>query len=406
MLHSFVDDDGAHRLYSPAGLIRLIRSRSGYPVAAGQIDIEAFERLCAAFETARPQQTAFGKLHAQAILLDALAKRFRLASYLQQFGDIGATALPQPIFIVAPFRTGTTILHRLLACDPQNRTPRIWEVAYPPPPTPHLRGDARYTTDDARIAHAAAALRALHRASPALSRLHPMAPDLAEECFGLLETSFRSHSFMFYAELPSYLEWLDTSDDADRHAAYQIYADQLRLLHWWCPGRRWGLKSPVHLSSLDTLLQHFPQAYIIQLHRDPVHAMASFCRLLAAYRQLMCNATEPHTIGAQACRYTRTMLQRGVAARRSARASHFIDIQFADLIRDPVACVQTIYARIGAHLTPEAVAAMRASLAQLSQVARAPDEPVACLETFGLDRCELRDMWAAYTALMDPPAAI
>ena len=359
MLHGFSENgDRTRRLYSPAGLLGLAASRCGCPHAAAPADVAGLERLCAAFEAARPDQTAFGKFHTQSILLDALTKRFRLAEYERRFPEIRDADPPDPIFIVAPFRTATTFLHRLLSCDPDHRAPRMWEVAYPPPAEPDLRGDAGYLTGDARIARATAALRTLHRAAPALERLHPMAAGLAEECFGLLETSLLSHSFMFYADVSSYLDWLDTRDEEDWRAAYDIYAAQLRLLHWWYPGRRWVLKSPVHLWNLDVLLHTFPLATVIQLHRDPANATHSFRSLLTAYRQVMCKTADPVAIGAEVARYTCAALERAVTARRRFDASRFIDLEFADLISDPMTCVQAIYARIGAWLTPAAAAAM------------------------------------------------
>jgi hypothetical protein len=230
-----------------------------------------------------------------------------------------------------------------------------------------------------------------------------MAPGLAEECFGLLETSFLSHSFMFYAELPSYLDWLGTRDGADWRTAYQTYAAQLRLLHWWYPGRRWVLKCPVHLWNLDALLQTFPQAYVIQLHRDPVDAMDSFCRLLAAYNDVMCKATIPAAIGERARCYTRAVLDRAVAARRKHDASRFIDIGFADLVRDPLANVQAIYARIGARLAPEAATAMRRWLSHVELGQGVVDRPI---ETFGLDRRDVRDMFSNYAAFLGTPAKV
>ncbi len=372
MLHGFSeDDDASSRLYSAAGLVRLATSMCGGPVPFDPAGQSGFEQLCDAFELARPGQTTFGKLFARSVLLDGLIKRYRLADYIRRFPAVESIDLPSPVFIVAPFRTGTTFLHRLLSCDPQNRCPRMWEVAYPPPAEPYLRGDARYFAHDARIAKAAAALRTLHRASPALCRLHPMAPDLAEECFGLLETSFLSHSFMFYAGLPSYLDWLDARETDDWRAAYTLYAAQLRLLHWWQPGRRWILKSPVHQWNLGMVLEFFPRSHIIQLRRDPVDAMDSFCRLLTEYRRLMCRSVDPVAIGRQAETYARKAFDRAVAARRRTETPRFIDVEFNELLGDPMACVQAIYARMGARLSPAAAACMRR---WLSEEARASSD--------------------------------
>ncbi len=77
--------------------------------------------------------------------------------------------------------------------------------------------------------------------------MHPCGVDLSEECFGLLDTSFLSHSFVFCAPVVGYLDWLDERDSEDWIAAYQVYADQIRLLDWWSPGERWVLKTPFHM---------------------------------------------------------------------------------------------------------------------------------------------------------------
>ena len=395
LLQTFHDADGAERLYSPAGLIDLASRKVGRAADSDGLDVAALEQLCSAFESARAQQTLFGKIYAQGTLLDALGKRLRLADYLARFPAIRSVAIPAPVFIVAPFRTGTTFLHRLLAQDPDNRTPRMWEVAYAPPAEPDLRGDPRYFSEDIRIAAAETALRGLYRGSPALARLHPMGPHLAEECLGLLETSLLSHSFMFYAELPSYLDWLDGRSAAEWRSAYETYALQLRLLHWWRPGRRWVLKSPVHLWNLDILCELFPDAHFVQLHRDPPAAMASFCRLLAAYRTLMWKKADPPEIGRQAASYMRKALERGVAARKQLAASRFIDIGFEEMMGNPLQIARRIYSRIGADSTDRVQADMTSWLSE-PHPARLDDR--AEHEAFNLRAEAVRADFAHYTA--------
>lgn len=397
MLHTFSNRGETERLYSPAGLVRLAVGRCGGTMPAAETECGGLASICEALEAARPRQTTFGKLHARAILLDALAKRLRLADYLRRFPEIRSVSLPTPLFIVAPFRTGTTFLHRLLAQDPENRWPRVWEVAFPPPAEPLWRGDSRYFSEDPRIADATAALRTLYRANPTLARLHSMGTDLAEECFGLLETSLTSHSFMFCAELPSYLDWLDARDAAEWRAAYEIYADQLRVLHWSYPGRRWVLKSPVHLWNLDLLPEVFPEGRIVQLHRDPIAVMASFCRLLAAHRQAFSKQTTPAAIGEQALTYMKKALNRAVAARHRLDRSRFIDLGFEALTRDPVRSARTIYAGIGERLTPKAAASMTR---WLSRVERRRSSEDATVVHFGLDPTEVRAIFAPYAAFL------
>ena len=401
LLETFVDRQGGQRLYLPEGLVARASAMVGRTPEDGEIDDTALARLCSAFETARAEQSAFGKIYVQRTIVDALAKRMRLTDYFRRFPEIGTTGLGNPLFIVAPFRTGTTFLHRLLAQDPDNRTARIWEVAYPPPAEPVGRGEARYFESDPRIGMAEAALRGLDRGNPPLSRVHPMGPHLAEECLGLLETALMSHSFMFYAHVPSYLQWLEQCSVSRWRDAYATYVQQLRLLSWFHPGKRWVLKSPVHLWNVDLILEAFPDAHVVQIHRDPTTVMASFCGLLAAYRGLLSKTAVPDDIGRQAFGYMDACLERNAAARKTRDASRFIDLRFDDLVRDPLNAVRMIYSRTGAMLSSQTEAAMR------DWVSRSRSDPPASrpsVETFGLGGDAVLDAFSRYSRFAAEPA--
>jgi len=80
---------------------------------------------------------------------------------------------------------------------------------------------------------------------------------------------------------PTYVEWLKT---ADQGPAYQELKTQLKLLQWQDASRRgkkWILKSPTHMSAPKTLLDTFPDALIIQTHRDPLKSIPSHCSMNA-----------------------------------------------------------------------------------------------------------------------------
>jgi len=214
-----------------------------------------------------------------------------------------------------------------------------------------------------------------------------------------------SHSFMFHAELPGYLEWLDARGPAEWGRVYELYRDQLRLLQWWQPGRRWVLKSPVHLWNLEPLLQVFPDAIVIQLQREPGTVMESFCRLLAAHRDATWKGGAPDSIGRQALAYMRNAINRAVAARQKFDPSHFIDIGFEELTQEPLRTVQAIYSRLGADLTPHAAASMNSWLAQQEQV---PPRKRLHDSSFGIDPDEAREAFAPFSALLrrESPARI
>jgi hypothetical protein len=357
--------------------------------------LEALRVLCRGYAANR--MPVFGRMLASGLLTECVTKLGRLSDYLVRFPEISAVAIPEPLFIVAPFRTGTTFLHRLLALDASFRWTRPWETSYAPP---EAAGDPRSAdrTDD-RIARLERALGTLRRKSPDLFRLHAVAPNEAEECFGLLETSLLSPSFVFHGAPRGYLDWLAERPRDSWIATYRRYADQLRLLQWWSPGERWLLKSPLHLHGLGALLEVFPGAKIIQIHRDPAACQLSLCRLLAAHHALYTSRVKLEEVGALGGALMRGGLARAVEARRGGRSATFLDLSFDALVGSPISCVRRVYDWLGSPLTHGTELRMRSWLAK--HPSSASGGGALDLADFGLDPRAIERDYAPYTAMLE-----
>lgn len=66
--------------------------------------------------------------------------------------------------------------------------------------------------------------------------------------------------------------------------SYAHHRDVLKLIQSTCPDRRWALKYPAHLRHLDVLLETYPDACIVQTHRDPARVLPSLCSLVTNWR--------------------------------------------------------------------------------------------------------------------------
>src|SRR5262245_66123169 len=95
--------------------------------------------------------------------------------------------------------------------------------------------------------------------------VHYIAADQVEECWQLLRQSMRSISFECLAHVPAYSSWLAGQDWT---AAYRRHRRNLQLIGLRDAGRRWVLKNPSHLFALDELLAVYPDALVIQTHRQ------------------------------------------------------------------------------------------------------------------------------------------
>ncbi|TDP32780.1 sulfotransferase family protein [Nocardia ignorata] len=273
------------------------------------------------------------------------------------------TPVTRPIFVTGLPRTGTTALHRLLAADPANQGLEMWLTDFPQPRPPR-----ESWADNPAYQQIDAGLRQHQVQNPEFMGLHYMSAADVEECWQLLRQSVMSHSYECLAYLPSYSQWLTTQDWTP---AYARHRRNLQLIGM-NDARRWVLKNPSHLFCLDALLTVYPDAVVIQTHRDPATVIPSVCSLNEHATRGWSTVFTPEVIG----RTQLDLWSRGSREFTAARArhpeAHFIDIDFDDLRSDPVGTVETIYRSIGTELTPQARAAVLALDAESRTGARKP----------------------------------
>ncbi|MEV0432491.1 sulfotransferase [Nocardia sp. NPDC050413] len=273
------------------------------------------------------------------------------------------TPVTRPIFVTGLPRTGTTALHRLLAADPANQGLEMWLTDFPQPRPPR-----ESWADNPAYQQIDAGLRQHQVANPEFMGLHYMSAADVEECWQLLRQSVMSHSYECLAYLPSYSQWLTTQDWTP---AYARHRRNLQLIGM-NDARRWVLKNPSHLFCLDALLAVYPDAVVIQTHRDPATVIPSVCSLNEHATRGWSTVFTPEVIGRTQLDLWSRGLREFTAARARHPEAHFIDIDFDDLRTDPVGTVETIYRSIGTDLTPQARAAVLALDAESRTGARKP----------------------------------
>ena len=290
----------------------------------------------------------------------AMTNRLRIVDWRRQHPEIGAAAVPRPIFIVGQPRTGTTILFDLLAQDPALRPPLTWEVDEPfPVPRPET-----YTTDP-RIAQTQANIEASELIVPGLLVHHPMGALVGQECVRIFSGQFCSMIFPTQYRLPDYYRWL--LYDADHGPAYRYHRMFLQHLQSGVGGEscQWLLKSPAHLWQLDALIAEYPDALIMQTHRDPLNVISSISALIHHLRRLASDESSIPDCAAQSHEQIVVGLQKAAELRDSGALNpdQVVDVQFRDFMRDPFDTIRTLYARLGRELEPLAEQRMREFLA-------------------------------------------
>lgn len=314
---------------------------------------QGFAKLLNSLE-GEAELSTLGRVIARASIVDLLVNRLRMAQVFRQHPEILEGEIRRPIFVVGMPRTGTSILHELLAQDPANRTPLSWEVAQPCPPPER----ATYDTDP-RIAATDAKLAQTDRLIPEFKKIHPMGARLPQECVAITAHDFASMLFSTMYRLPTYTTWL--LHEGDLVPVYRGHRRFLQLLQWRCPAQRWVLKSPGHLWSLEALLREYPDARLIQTHRDPMKILSSVTSLSVVLRSMASDRIDPHAIAREWSEHLSLALERSVDARASGLIpeSQAIDVQFEELMADPFTTIQKIYERFELEYTSEVESRMR-----------------------------------------------
>lgn len=322
----------------------------------------------------------------RAFLRSALTARLLSEQAFKQHPEHAEVPIEQPIFVTGLPRTGTTALHRLLTADPAHQGLEVWLAEVPQPRPPR-----RTWAEDPVFQAIQEAYAQQHVERPEFLGLHHMSADQVEECWQLLRQSARSISYECLAHIPSYSSWLAGQDWTQ---AYRRHRRNLQLIGLPDRHRRWVLKNPSHLFALDALLEVYPDAIVIQTHRDPEVAIASMCSLAAKASAGWSTSFRGRAIGRDQLELWARGLESFTASRRRHPRARFYDVHYADFVADPVGTAERIYRHFGLRLDDAARAAMH-ELHERSTTGSAKPRHSYHLADFGLTGEQVAERFAA-----------
>jgi hypothetical protein len=292
-----------------------------------------------------------GKLALKNDVVRILCNRLLLVRDRQRYPEIVKQEIREPLFIVGLPRSGTTLLHTLLASDRAHRVPMTWEVMSPSPPSAQDRQE--------RIRHAARDLAMLRWLAPTFETVHTTGAELPQECVSLISPTFLSDQFDTMYNIPSYRAWFFRQD---LRPAYDYHRRFLQQLQFRQSADRWVLKAPAHMFAAPALLSTYPDAKFVQLHRDPIDAVASVSSLVTILRRVFSDSVDPIQVGSDAMVYWSDALKTFMQVRDQLPSDRICDLYYDEVRRDPIAAARSVYEFFGWQLKPEVEKQMRAVL--------------------------------------------
>jgi hypothetical protein len=332
--------------------------------------------------------TPLGQKVARVGLRGALSARLVANAAWAAHPEHAEVPIDRPIFVTGLPRSGTTALHRLLAADPGHQGLELWLAEFPQPRPPR---DTWASNPVFR--HIQAGYQQHHIEHPEFMGVHYIAADTVEECWQLLRQTLRSVSYECLAHLPSYSAWLRQQDWT---GPFRRHRRNLQLIGLADTGRRWVLKNPSHLFSLDAIMTVYPDALVVQTHRDPRAVIGSMCSLAAHATNGWSNTFRGEVIGAGQLELWARGLEEFAAARAKYSPAQFLDVDYADFTADPVGTVESVYRSFGLDYSGAAAAAVRGLHAEAESDAGKPAHRYS-LADFGLTEEQVGDRFGGNT---------
>jgi hypothetical protein len=314
-------------------LVKAAERRAGRSLQSREIEL-ALATLIDACER-EADLSLFGRL---AFRQDAA---YRLATVLwfeaveAERPDIVGFDIASPIFITGLPRSGTTFLHMLLSLDPAKRAPLSWEVLRPYP-------DPRHRGRDRRVQQTEYEFQTFCRLAPGLEKLHPLAATTPQECTEITASIFKSLRFDTMYRIPS---WRRALAPRSHEQAFRFHKRFLQHLQSQDPGgarRRWVLKCPDHVFTLKSILQVYPDAGFVFMHRDPNSVIPSVAKLTEVLRAPFTRTLDRVAIGAEVTDRCVQGANRILSASKFLPGSRVLHLHYDEVTGDPIGVLERI----------------------------------------------------------------
>ena len=332
--------------------------------------------------------TPAGRASTTEVIVKGLVSRLRMVEDIKRHPEILEEKVDVAGIILGLPRTGSTIFQRLLASAP-GMTGLRWYEAQNFAPFP---GEERGNPVERR-AYAQAMIDGWLQLSPELASIHPLEPDAPDEEILVLGQMFVSTMIEGMNYVPSFTRWLNSYDQSKGHEDLKTI---LKYLQWQDPsrkGRKWILKSPSNLPYAEVAAKAFPDALLIMTHRDPLQTVPSYVSMQAALYKLSASLTDAE-VGAFWFPRLVEWMRMFEAARERIGEHRFIDIDYREVGKEPMAQAERVLSRMGIPVDAQLEEVLAEFLAGNKREQRPMHD--YSLERFGLDEEAIKREFATY----------
>ena len=290
-----------------------------------------------------------------------------------------------PIFVTGLPRSGTTFLFNLLALDSNHRSPLYWEIMNPVPLAKTLlKRKWRKNKINFQLKFARTII-------PQLRAMHHIRGETPEECMLIATMNVRSIVFLCMADVPEYAEYLKNCSFESVFLWHKRFFQVLELTD---RPKRWLLKDPSHIGHIPEILSAYPNAKFINIHRDPLESIGSFCSLTKNVRLGFTKSVNKERIGEMVLDFWKHKVNKGIEDKKNLCSNQITNISYSQFINNPIKTIKEAYTEINLDMDIETENKMKEYL--MNQKTLKKHKHIYTLEEFNLTPKVIKDSFRDY----------
>ncbi len=265
----------------------------------------------------------------------------------------------QPIFIVGNFRSGTTLLHRIMAKDPRFTGMKTWEIYVAP--SIIQRKLVRWLMGINRLIGnpIEKLIRRFEKALHQYSYMHRAGLNEIEEdgqVFLHIWSTYNLFAFFPFPELVrNYIYYDEDVPEDQKHLDMDYYQEVLKRHVYANNGKQYISKSPTFSPKVKTLHEKFPDAKFINLVRSPLRVIPSSVSMFSNHWQTYGEPGEAYPgpakeVMQEQAKYWYLHPHQYL---KNLPNDQYVMLRYKDLVADPKSAIENIYQRFGIEMTPE-----------------------------------------------------
>ncbi len=265
--------------------------------------------------------------------------------------------ISQPIFIIGNFRSGTTLLHRLLTEDSKSTSMKAWEI-YLAPSIIQRRFYLLIMRLNRIIGNPIGRLITfVEKILAAYSHIHSIKLNEPEEDSQVLLHIWSTYDLIAFFPFPKllkkyiYYDQLVSSEDKARDMGY--YHDVLRRHVYASGGKRMVSKTPTNSPKVRALLRKFPDAKFINIVRNPLRVVPSSVSLFSAHFKAYGDPETDYALQDTVIEHSKHWYLYPHRSLKRLPSDKYVLVNYKELVNDPKATIERIYTQFGMDISPE-----------------------------------------------------